>query len=78
MTGPCTCHNIDRTAINNSGTFAVFHASIFMLVQTSILIKVFTSPQALAFAFTLVIGSLKRYIDEYLQKATKLALELFV
>ena len=68
MARPHICHNIGKAPINNSNT----------LILTSIVSCAFTLAPAQYFAFTSAPGLPKRYTDEDLQRAIKLALELFV
>ena len=70
MAGLCTCRNADGNLINNSN------------ISNLIPIVSCTPICALVLAFisapTPVLGLLRRYLDKNLQKATKLALKLFV
>ena len=74
MAGPCTRRNIGGVPTNNSNTpkpiFAVSYALIFVPVHASAL--------TLVLAFASILSLLNKYTDEDLQRATKLALQLFV
>ena len=86
MTRPCICYNISKVFINKNNIlvsiFAIFCILTFAPAQTFFLIKVFILTQLFFLIKTPALasasGSLGRYIDKNLQKATKLILKLFV
>ena len=74
IAGLRTCYNAGGAPIDDSDTpkptFAISCALTLTPTQTLV--------PTLAFAFASILGPLRRYRDKNLQKATKLALELFV
>ena len=70
MAGPCTRRNASGALINDSDTPKP--------IPTVSCTSIFTLAQAFFSAPASTPGLLRRYIDENLQKATKLALKSFV
>ena len=70
MTGPCTLRNADGASINDSGILNPIPAIFCTFTLT--LVFVFTPTPVSALCL------LEKYINEDLQRAIKLSLELFV
>lgn len=72
MAGPRTCRNVILPAGKNEFAERAFTKSSDTFFPTSATFRAFI------LVYAPVSGPLSRYIDENLQRATKLALELFV
>ena len=78
MAGPHTHPNVSGVFINDSGIFIYTSVVSCTLPFAPAWTPALAQAPAFTFAFVSVLDSLVRYIDKDLQRASKLALELFV
>lgn len=82
MARPYTCHNTGRFFIDNRSTIvsipAISRTSTLTLTEVFALTETFILAQTSVSAQILAPGLLEMYINENLQRTTKLALESFV